>query len=108
VIFASAGFVFGLTAEYIWLKTIFLPEVAALAVSGSAFALALIFAATGKFRARQKKTHPPAGHITDIAQVIGMIVDSLGKELQDPIHDNPKTALMLAGMAGYAAGQRHI
>ena len=108
LVLISTGLVFGLYAEYIWLKTFLLPHVAALIVSGSAFVLALVFIAIGKdmYKANEKKM--TAGHSGDVTKVIRQIMESLGAELEQPVRENPKTAMMLASLAGFAAAEKRI
>lgn len=106
VMLVSTGLIFGLYAEYIWLQTFFVPEAAALVVSGSACVLALMFSIIGKVAGQKNRVSE--GYPADITKIMKQIIESLSEELEDSVRENPKTALMLAGLSGFAAGERHI
>lgn len=101
----SIGFV--LFAEYIYLVNMYTPESAAIGVACSGLAVAMLSAATGMLltsrktakRPMQERVVPP-----DIAKTLTGLIDSLAQELEDPIRDNPKTAIMIASLAGFLAG----
>ena len=102
---ACTGMVFSLYAEYVWLQTFFLPEVAALITAGSAFMLALISAGCSKILDQRRK-RTPLFDAAEITESISRIIESVGGELEDPVRDNPKTAIVLASLAGFLAGER--
>jgi hypothetical protein len=76
--------------------------------SGSAFVLSLSLVAARSFMSRRQKKNQSANPPADIAQVVAAIIESLGNEIDNPIRENPKTALMLAGLAGFIAADRRI
>lgn len=106
------GVGFLLFAEYAYLTAIYSPELAAVGVACTAMAVSLLSAATGMIvmdkRASRAKRLPSMGPQPDIAKTITGLIDSLAEELEDPIRENPKTAIMIASLAGFLAGDaRH-
>lgn len=99
------GLAFALYAGNLWLITITSPEIAALSTAGIAFALALVSAMIGKAVATGKKRHTAAAAQSDVKHIISDIINALGDELDDPIRENPKTAIVLASLAGFVAGE---
>jgi hypothetical protein len=104
LVLGVSGLVFGLYAEFAWLDARFATDVAALGVSFSACALALICAGAGKILSRDKRQSLPAEPPADITKIVSQLMDSIGQELEEPIRENPKTAVMLASIAGFAIG----
>jgi hypothetical protein len=104
---AIIGIAFVMVSEYFWLKAMYMPDMAALFTAGTAVFLSLFFGLIGMAIMKQGKdrhaVHTPP---QDIAKTIGALVDSLGEELEQPIRENPKTAVMLASLAGFVAGDR--
>lgn len=105
----GVGFV--LFAEYAYLIATYSAEVAALGVACSAMAISLLSAATGMIlMGKRSARRMPAstGMPPDIAKTLTGLIDSLAEELEDPIRENPKTAIMIASLAGFLAGDaRH-
>lgn len=99
------GLAFALYAGNLWLMTFLPPEIAAISTAGVAFVLALVSAMIGKAVATRKKRHVPATAPSDVTHIISNIINALGDELDDPIRENPKTAIMLASLAGFVAGE---
>lgn len=98
----GAGFL--LFAELIWLQKAYEPEVAAMLVALTAVVVASLSAATGVAIFRRPPTHQNALQNADLAKSVSALIDSLTEELEEPIRDNPKTALMVASLAGFLVG----
>ncbi len=107
-VFAAATLVFVLYAEYSWLNESLMPAAAALITALTALAFAAGFAVTAKppRRKKVKKPHLHETHSHEVTQVMSEILELLGDEIEDPIRTNPKMAVMLASLAGFAAGER--
>ncbi len=54
--------------------------------------------------ARQRKNH--AHREEQLSETIHTIIEALGDELEGPVRENPKIALLIAGMSGLFAGTR--
>lgn len=105
MIIISAGFI--LFAEYAYLTTMYTPQLAAAVVAASGLAVAMLSAATGMLVMDRKADRRPAQNMAsqpDIAKTLTGLIDSLSEELEDPIRENPKTAIMIASLAGFLAG----
>lgn len=77
-------------------------DVAALLTAAGAFAMALLVFLGLHFN-RGRNTGSPAS-VTDIAgSYLRSIVGDLCSELEAPIRENPKTAVLLAALAGFMA-----
>lgn len=102
---------FALFAEFSYLSKTYTTDVAALGVACTALAIALLSAAVGMLMMSRRQVRRPAHHVgpqPDIAKTITGMIDSLAEELEEPIRDNPKTAIMIASLAGFLAGDsRH-
>lgn len=109
LIVMSLGFV--LYAEFIYLSATYTAEIAALGVACTSLAVALLSAAVGMLMMSRRQVRRPVHHVgpqPDIAKTITGMIDSLATELEDPIRENPKTAIMIASLAGFLAGDsRH-
>ena len=106
----AVGFL--LFAEYAYLTVTYTPEMAALGVACTAMAISLLSAATGMVvmnkRSAKAKRMINMQPQPDIAKTITGLIDSLSEELEEPIRENPKTAIMIASLAGFLAGDaRH-
>ncbi len=97
--------IFALIGAYGWLLQEFSQPVAALLVCAGVLALSVIAGLSG-YALLTKKPAVPADHSEDITTLIAEMTAFLGEELAEPIQENPKTALLLAGLAGYVAGDR--
>ena len=91
-------------AGYGWLLINYDQPTAAFIVSAVLFALALVSVVSAYF-AFKKKPAVVADN-SDVMQLISEITDVIGEELAEPIEEHPKTALLLASLAGFAVGDR--
>jgi hypothetical protein len=97
-----AGIGFVSMAGYMALATIYPPMEAALWMGGLWTVLAVITAcAAGIWLRHRKKKRAEAR--THIADTVTILFDLLDSELGDSVRDNPKTAVALAGLAGFIA-----
>ncbi|MGZ9097056.1 MAG: phage holin family protein [Micavibrio sp.] len=99
------GFGFLLYAGFLQLQDYYASDIAALIVGGTALVVALLLAWIGK-KVFRKQSFMSQGMTQqgDLAKTVTQLLDSLGEELEEPIRDNPKTALMVASLAGFLAG----
>lgn len=98
---------FGLFATYAYLVTIYVPQAAALMVAGIAFAVALVSAGISMLymnRRARRMVSQTLNPQPDIAKTVTAMIDSIAEELEEPIRENPKTAIMIASLAGFLAG----
>ena len=107
-VLAVTAMVFALMTEYLWLRALYAPYLAALVTAGTAVFLSLVAAwissiAMKRGRERNALSRGPS---PDIAKTLSSLIDSFGDELEQPIRENPKTAVMLASLAGFMAGDR--
>ena len=106
-LFLVIGIIFAILAGYGWLLTEFTQPLAALIVAGSVVVLGLFFALLGYLKLKQRPSVPamdvPSDQITEIATLLGEVVE---EELAEPIKQHPKTALLLASVAGFVAADR--
>ena len=99
-------------AEYLYLVTLYTAPLAALGVACTALALSLLTCAGGMLvmsskRSRRRARHVPQAQAQpDIAKTVSALIDSIAEELEDPIRENPKTAVAIAGLAGFLAGDQ--
>ena len=96
-----AGVIFAMMSGYGWLLTQFTQPLAALISAGFILGLALLSSLTGFLLI--KKQPAPAMQQDEMLQIIDAVTELLGEELTDPIKENPKTAILLASVAGFAA-----
>jgi hypothetical protein len=107
VVLTCTGLIFGLHAENLWLETKYTPEIAALATGVTAIAFALVSFGMGKSMGEAKK-RDYVDTTPDIGNTIKQVIEAIGEELEDPIRDNPKTAVALASLAGFVAGEHRL
>lgn len=107
-VLTSAGLVFVLFGEYLWLKTYFQSDTAAIIVAGTSYVLALVTAVIGKAMDRRKKNEKALSLTEDASKAVSQIINSLSAELESPVRENPKTAMVLASLAGFVAGERRV
>lgn len=103
------GTAFLLYAEYVFWSGYTAPQNAALMVALTAFVLSSVIALSSTaLQGRGKLSARRYSQADDLSRTIRMLINSLGDELEGPIQDNPKTALIIASLAGFLAGdQRH-
>jgi hypothetical protein len=102
---ALTGLGFLMAAGYAFLQEQFDTKTAAFYMALVTLACATVSSLTAYalFHYRQKRIRSYQRTITDN---IHSAINAVSDELEGPIRDNPKTAALLAGLAGYAAAQR--
>lgn len=111
VILAFMALIALLIAEYFYLLAFYSAPLAALGVACTALGLALLSGGTGLMLMKgreSRRAHRPAQtkNRQDIAQTLSALFDAMAEELEVPIRENPKTAVALAGLAGFLAGDQ--
>lgn len=106
-VWAVLGSGFLLYAGYLYLQARYAPDMAALIIAAAAMCISALIAFAGiHMMKRHPASHHRHAHGTDMAQTVSQLIDTISEELEDPIRDNPKTALMVAGLAGFLAGNQ--
>lgn len=100
-LFFVAACFFVVLSFYGWLLTLYAQPVAALIVSGVVLGLSLLSALCGYALLKKRK----ANHVSDneMTQLVSEVAEIIGEELAEPIQQHPKTAMALAGLAGFVA-----
>lgn len=102
------GLVFLAIAWNNYLLSAYSAPVAAAVTGGSVLLLALVISGCGYWILRRRKS---AGNLIpakekEVEDMIDLVLDSMLSELEEPIRQNPKTAMAIAGLAGLVAGDR--
>ncbi len=105
MLLGMAGVVFGILALYWGLAAHFTAPIAAIIAAGITLLLAGLAVGIAALIARRRKTQPPR-YIPEVAQALETSLVQIGRELEEPIRDNPGAALLLAGLAGFLSGKR--
>lgn len=98
-------------AEYLYLITLYSAPLAALGVACTALVLMLLCGGLGMLfmsdkRGRRARHTAPTQAQPDIAKTVSALIDSIAEELEEPIRENPKTAVAIAGLAGFLTGDQ--
>jgi hypothetical protein len=100
-----AGLGFMLAAGYDWLLANYDIQTARLFMGGLCLILAAIAAAVAgaiiKLKIRKAETY-----YVVLRENLEAMLSMIGDELEDPIRENPKTAVLVAGLAGYVAAEK--
>ena len=100
------GMVFAFYAENLWLRAFMSADLAALSTAISAFVFSAIFAMVVKAMAnRRSYRNAVAPDPEKVTKIFSELMESFSDDLGDPIRENPKTAIMLASLAGFVAGE---
>lgn len=106
-IIATVFLFFGL---YSYITLTHPPYIAAVAVAGLCLAISLIafYIADSKSKKREKiaKAHSDLDLVNDLIDSIQS--GELSELINKPVSENPKTALILASLAGFVAGEKII
>jgi hypothetical protein len=81
------------------------PDVAALAAALLLFLCAAAAWATARVLGRARATHLTAAR-RELGANVRMLIDDVCAELEDPVRDNPKTAVLIASLAGFLTAPR--
>jgi hypothetical protein len=103
--FALAGAGFILVAGYDWLQTRYDIQTARLYMGGFSLGFALIIGAIA-FMIHLYKREKVKAYYHVVRDNIENAMHMVGDELEEPIRENPKTAMLMAGLAGYIAAEK--
>lgn len=97
---------FGIGAAHFWFLSILPAVEAILLTSACVFALCALSGLTAYLLLKKKPQPPqtPSLEAIEIQQAVSQLGELFGDELGASIQENPKTALILAGVAGFVAG----
>ncbi len=100
---AGSGFL--VTAGYDWLVTHYDLQTARLVIGALILSLGIIIAAVvyGVYDKKRRQLQNYYGMLKDN---IHSALEVVGEELEEPIRENPKTAVMIASLAGYIAAEK--
>ncbi len=100
---AIIGLAFAQYAAFLWFKSLYSSEIAALATAGLAFAIAIFSIIIGylTLSVRRKKIEHKKKEMSDVIQ---STLEILQKEVNDNVQSNPKMSVLSAVIAGYVAG----
>ena len=102
VLIALAFFIFSI---YVWLSATYRSGTAAIFTSGIALSAAvlLFLMALAVVQSRQSYMRQVR---EETASVLHEVFEYVDEELSEPIQENPKTAALVAAVAGFAMGER--
>lgn len=108
---ALSGFLFMLTLFFISLfaynelQAYYTQPQAALLMAAAIFILGVCTSLSAYLLFKKKTKHNTVRrkHLSDIIYQVG---EMIGEEIDGPIRDNPKTAMILASLAGFVAGDK--
>lgn len=83
------------------------PDISALLSAAVVFAVAFIAAMTGHYLGRRKASALAAGR-NEIGKNIRAVIGDICDELDEPVRENPKTAVLLAAFAGFLTAQQRM
>lgn len=105
--FVFLSLCFGIYAGHLWLQDNYSPDKAAALTALLCFTTGLVLLlgslATVHYKAKRLKSLT-----AEIRTAIHDVIDFLDEELTDPVQENPKTAAVIASMAGYVAGNKFL
>jgi len=105
MLLGMAGVVFVILALYWGLAAHFSAPEAALIAAGCTLVLAGVAGGCASLIARRRKKQSTT-YIPEVAEALERSLVQVGRELEEPIRDNPAAALLLAGLAGFLSGRR--
>ncbi len=107
VLLAGAGIIFLVMALNQYLETIYAPGMAALASAVLVLAGALMVEMLRSLL--QHKTDTPSFAEQDnLKNNLHDLIQTISNELEDPVKENPKTAVILAALAGFFMANRGL
>lgn len=92
-------------AFYSWMTLSVTPPLAALATAGGALVICLIAMTITYLALRSKPDAPSQADTDQVAEIMSTVASMAGEELGKTAESNPKTTLLLAGIAGLVAGR---
>lgn len=100
------GLVFAALAGYGWLLMHYPQPTAALITAGFILGLSILSSLIGVALLQRRAPPPRRQNEEEIMEAVSEIMTIVSEELAEPIKENPKTAVILSGVAGFAAGER--
>jgi len=97
--------VFLAVAFYSWMTLSIAPPLAALATAGSALVMCLIAMAITYVALKPEQDIPSQPDTDQITEIMSTVASMAGEEFGKTAESNPKTTLLLAGIAGLVAGK---
>ena len=104
-VLALAGSGFLIVAGYEWIAMHYDVQTAQIGVGLLALALALIVA-TGAYAVHIYKLKKVRAYYNVVKDNINNAMHLVADELEEPIRENPKTAMLMASLAGYVAAEK--
>lgn len=100
---AGAGVFFLVLSLHRYLESVYPPAQAALATGLSAMAFAVLAGIVAWYLHQQKQATRGIARV-ELGKNIKDLIESLTGELDDPVRENPKTAVAIAALTGFFAG----
>lgn len=98
---------FFIYASYIWMTSNYPPETAAIMAGGLTLLTSCICSLSAYAIAHYKRTRIKQMK-QDMTKTMQNALEMADDELSQPIKDNPKTAILIASLAGFIAGEKLI
>lgn len=106
-LFLVTAIVFGLIAAYGWLLTEYDQPIAAGFMALAVLGVSLLSGLTGYYTLRSNRKIPATQSCQDqAADMMAMATDVIENEFGEIIEEYPKTAILLASLAGFAVSER--
>lgn len=99
---AGAGILFLILALNRYLEEVYTPQFAALATAGCLFLTAFL-PVSGMRYLRARRVGPVRNARHPLADNLRLLIEAVCVELEEPVKDNPKAAVVLAAFAGFLA-----
>lgn len=103
---AGVGFVFLSIAAYTELQNSFSAPLAAAMVGGAIIFISLLIGLWGYLAAEDRKIIRKKSYDGNFIDTVEDTLKSLMDGIEEPVKDNPKMALLMAALAGFAAGDK--
>lgn len=103
---AGVGFVFLSIAAYTELQNSFSAPLAAAMVGGGIIFISLLIGLWGYLAAEDRKIMRKKPYDGNFIDTVEDTLKSLMDGIEEPVKDNPKMALLMAALAGFAAGDK--
>lgn len=102
----AVGFVFLSIAGYLQLQEFFSTPIAGVITGSVILGIASCIALTGYIKLEQKKMVRKPSYDGGFIDTVEDSLKSLMDGIEEPVKDNPKMALLMAALAGFAAGDK--
>jgi len=102
ILLCGAGIVLCILALERFLETLYRPDIAAILTAAAVFSTALLAVLAKQVRNTYGR-HAIKNAGSDIEKSLRGMVEPVLQEINEPIRDNPKMAILIAAIAGFAA-----